>query len=207
MPYIWHGMLFECIVTIAVAVVGVVVVVDRMYFSVIAPKKKANWMEWYSATQIQQQKNEMYANTWYTMAVWQRKGTCMYSHMYWYEIQQFKHVRNRDTTIRLNACANGTNVNSWLPAAAAFAFRFLCWCAPIVDGGFWMESCNRTSVLLWTVTSLNRCRFYSASPLYTIHIIRLFQYNFEFHTLNLKNNNKHFDNFDTMKLCIDISFE
>lgn len=40
--------------------------------------------------------------------------------------------------------------------ACCYSLRFFVLVCSIVDGGFWLESCNRTSVLLWTVTSLNR---------------------------------------------------
>lgn len=94
-------------------------------------------------------------------------------------IQQRK--PNKDKTIRFAVYVNSTKWNSCM---LLLLFRFLYWCAPIVDGGFWLESCNRTSVLLWTVTSLNRCKqrrlFCSASPLYNFILFVYFPFHFDF---------------------------
>lgn len=102
--------------------------------------------------------------------------------------------QERNGTIGRAAGANSAKRNSCLPACLLLLlFRFLCWCAAIVDGGFWLESCNRTSVLLWTVTSLNRRSgrrlIYSASPLNKF-IIRGYIFNFDFgffHKFNRSN--------------------
>lgn len=90
----------------------------------------------------------------------------------------------------------------------ACCFLLLVLVCSIVDGGFWLESCNRTSVLLWTVTSLNRRRLRrrkqrrlirSASPLYNYYSFISFHLVF-----TLKRTNPSFDG---IKSLIDISFK